>query len=543
MQIFVDAFLDTVGVGGQACPGCNGQFDGGDWWGESFKPLPPVDFILRDAATGEEIQRATARKAPGTGIAKAYFGVPLRDKFTLELAEVPAGFQLCPNCPPRRTIKARDFDLGMRFERYFFWFGCPTKTATPTRTPTRTPTATASPTSTRTPTSTPTLTGTPPTMTSTPTATGTPPTLTSTPTATGTPPTPTSTPTATGTPPTPTFTATGTPPTPTMTSTPTATGTPPTLTSTPTATGTPPTPTSTPTATGTPPTPTFTATGTPPTPTSTSTPTATGTPPTPTLTSTPTATGTPTLTVTPSPTGQFFVIYFPLLVKYYSPTTAVPPTFTPTPQTATPTPTVTRLPQTATPTATPTATGTPQTATLTPTPTATGTPQTATPTPTATGTPPTATPPTPTPTPRRTPTPCAASLIIRKFEDLNGNGRWDEGEPPLSGWTFTVASSGGIRRVTTGADGTVALVGFVGGETVTVTELLDLQEPGWIPSSPNPQKITLVCGENVLWFGNGRPGLPVTGGEFSPKGKGRRGSASAPGSPPARPCRAAGPGG
>ncbi|MEA3345334.1 MAG: SdrD B-like domain-containing protein [Chloroflexota bacterium] len=82
-------------------------------------------------------------------------------------------------------------------------------------------------------------------------------------------------------------------------------------------------------------------------------------------------------------------------------------------------PTPTRRPPTATPkpTATPTNTPTP---TITPTPTDTPTP-TVTPTPTST----------PTPTP--TPTPPVGSLCVLAYEDLDGDGQWDAEERLLAG--------------------------------------------------------------------------------------------------------------
>ena len=286
-------------------------------------------------------------------------------------------------------------------------------TPTPTRTPTTTytPTPTGTPTSTRTPTATLT-----PTATATPTYTlVTPGAPTHTPTATNTAtPTGTPTPTATLTP-TPTATPTNTPVTPgAPTHTPTATNT-----ATPTAT---PTPTATLT-----PTPTATPTHTPVTPGApTHTPTATNT-------ATPTATPTPTASLTPTPTAT----------PTNTPVTPGAPTHTPTATntatpTGTPTPTATLTPTpTATPTNTPVTPGAPThtpTATNTATPTGTPTP-TATLTPTATATP-TNTPVTPgapthTPTPTATPTQQTFGSTVSGvvFEDRNGNGAQEPGEP------------------------------------------------------------------------------------------------------------------
>lgn len=120
--------------------------------------------------------------------------------------------------------------------------------------------------------------------------------------------------------------------------------------------------------------------------------------------------------------------------------TAAAPSSTPTPS-RTPTATATFPPtRTRTPTATPTRSATPtRTATHGPTATATAT-RTATSTLTPTGTP------TVTPTSTQTPIPTATSTATRDtgtlkgvaFDDLNGNGFLDEGEPGLAGAVFAL---------------------------------------------------------------------------------------------------------
>gem|GEM_PF-5453749 len=280
--------------------------------------------------------------------------------------------------------------------------------------------------------------------------------------------------------PPPTVTPTGTPVPPTVT----PTSIPPTVTQTvtpvPTATETPG-PVFTPTETAL---PTATATGTPspsPTPTQTVTAIATETE-TPLSSPTPTATATETETPLPSPTT----------------TETTTPRIT---ETATPTPTATdTLPPTSTPTVTPTST---PTATLTTTPTSTATVT-----------------PSPTPTRQQTPivpdgpapTPCPASLVVLKYLDADGNQRRDADEPVLSGWTFQVRLPGVEYDLTTGPDGTFKVEDLHGGDSLTLTERLDLQEPGWLPSGPVSRAITLGCGVNQLDFGNARLTLPETGG-------------------------------
>jgi CSLREA domain-containing protein len=402
-----------------------------------------------------------------------------------------------------------------------------TFTATPTPTPTPTPTqsgfcgaaqgtCTPSPTVTSTPT---------PTLTPTASPTFTPTQVgfcgaaqgTCTPTATPTF-TPTRTPTITNTPTlTPTQTGfcgatqgTCTPsPTRTFTATPTAS---PTFTPTRTATRT-----ATPTQVGfcgatqgtcTPsPTRTFTATPTPtPTATPTSTPTQIGfcgatqgtCTPTVTSTFTPTRTPTPTATPTYTPTQVGFCgatqgTCTPTATRTFTPTfTATPtatPTYTPTQigfcggthatctPTTTPTFTATRTPtRTATPTYTPTQVGFCGGTHATCTPTATRS-FTATSTPTRTFTA------TPTRTATRTPT---IRISGMKWNDLDGNGVKDPGEPGLPGWTINIVC--GTRpnlidlQTTTDANGQYSFTGL-GPGTCTVSETLP---PGWTQTFPAP---------------------------------------------------------
>ncbi|MFQ5855622.1 MAG: hypothetical protein ACE5LU_08275, partial [Anaerolineae bacterium] len=235
------------------------------------------------------------------------------------------------------------------------------------------------------------------------------------------------------------------------------------------------------------------------------TPTATATA-TETATATATVTPTGTLTVTNTPTATTTATETATATATATPTGTLTVTDTPT-ATATPTPTST-LTVTNTPTATATATATPTvTLTATNTPTATATP---TPTVTLTATPtltPTGTPAISTPTP-----PCPASLTIKKYHDLNGNGTRDENEPYLSGWIFRITVGGQVFDIVTDEGGTATLGGLRGGQTVTIEERLDLLPEGnWLSTTGSPIQTTLRCGDNELKFGNARGKLPPTG--------------------------------
>jgi uncharacterized repeat protein (TIGR01451 family) len=90
-----------------------------------------------------------------------------------------------------------------------------------------------------------------------------------------------------------------------------------------------------------------------------------------------------------------------------------------------------------------------------------------------------------------------AKLCVTKFHDLDGDGVQDLGEPGLPGWTFTV--SGGVGTITTGPQGSFCSVVPAPG-TYTASEQ---GQPGWTPTTPNPQQATVSPGQSVtLSFGN-----------------------------------------
>jgi hypothetical protein len=91
-------------------------------------------------------------------------------------------------------------------------------------------------------------------------------------------------------------------------------------------------------------------------------------------------------------------------------------------------------------------------------------------------------------------------LSVFKFNDLNGNGVQDPGEPPLPGWTFNVNGPASYSG-TTDANGSYFIHCLPTG-TYTVTEVT---QPGWVVTTPpgGSQQITLDCGLSyVVNFGN-----------------------------------------
>ncbi|MDD4447611.1 MAG: SdrD B-like domain-containing protein, partial [Methanothrix sp.] len=94
-----------------------------------------------------------------------------------------------------------------------------------------------------------------------------------------------------------------------------------------------------------------------------------------------------------------------------------------------------------------------------------------------------------------------------KFEDLDGNGARDEGEPGLAGWTINLKSGDTIvATTTTGPDGAYAFTEIAPG-TYTVEEVAQSSWSQSYPASPGSHTVTLVsgvAGPNDIDFGNMR---------------------------------------
>ena len=96
----------------------------------------------------------------------------------------------------------------------------------------------------------------------------------------------------------------------------------------------------------------------------------------------------------------------------------------------------------------------------------------------------------------------AGTLCIVKFNDLNGNGVQDPGEPTLANWTFTVtAPDGSTHQVTTNADGRICRDVPPGIYTIA-----EVAQAGWTQTAPVPvgtQTVTVTPGQTTtVAFGN-----------------------------------------
>jgi uncharacterized surface anchored protein len=96
------------------------------------------------------------------------------------------------------------------------------------------------------------------------------------------------------------------------------------------------------------------------------------------------------------------------------------------------------------------------------------------------------------------------SIAGTKFNDTNGNGARDAGEPPLAGVTIQLRNAAGqVTTSTTTAAGDFSFPGLAAG-TYTLSEVVP---PGYrqtAPPSPGTISVTLAAGQNVtgLLFGN-----------------------------------------
>ena len=111
----------------------------------------------------------------------------------------------------------------------------------------------------------------------------------------------------------------------------------------------------------------------------------------------------------------------------------------------------------------------------------------------------------------RSPTNCTTllgSICGMKFNDLNGNGVRDAGEPGLPGWLINLSYNNAAGHVTlidtTDANGKYCFNNLQGGGTYTVSET---NQSGWqqtVPPSPGTYTVALAAGQtkDSLNFGN-----------------------------------------
>lgn len=104
-------------------------------------------------------------------------------------------------------------------------------------------------------------------------------------------------------------------------------------------------------------------------------------------------------------------------------------------------------------------------------------------------------------------TDAVGTLVASKYDDLNGNGSRDLGEPGVANWPITITGPSGVNATTrdfaTGADGTVTIPSLLVGDYTVQEGTL----AGWTPLGPTSVARTVTSGGTATAaFGNARLG-------------------------------------
>jgi len=110
--IMVHSFPDAIGKSGGDFPGCNNQFDSGDWAEGTNNRLPPLHYKLTDVNGTKVLYEGMGAPGPGRVDQRHYIRVCQPPPYVLTLVTKDfAGYSLCPNSKAIRVITDRDFQL------------------------------------------------------------------------------------------------------------------------------------------------------------------------------------------------------------------------------------------------------------------------------------------------------------------------------------------------------------------------------------------------------------------------------------------------
>ncbi|MCB2179762.1 DUF11 domain-containing protein [bacterium] len=84
-----------------------------------------------------------------------------------------------------------------------------------------------------------------------------------------------------------------------------------------------------------------------------------------------------------------------------------------------------------------------------------------------------------------------------KYLDVNGNGQWDNGEPPLEGWEIQLGGAGSATTYTD-AEGHYIFENLADG-AYNVTEICPEETPAWFQTEPEYGAV--ACGADIYSFG------------------------------------------
>ena len=97
------------------------------------------------------------------------------------------------------------------------------------------------------------------------------------------------------------------------------------------------------------------------------------------------------------------------------------------------------------------------------------------------------------------------NITVRKFNDLNGDGKKEDNEPFLQGWTFTLKGNDIEDTRTTDATGSIQYINLNPG-SYTVTETM---QPGWRSTTGTAQTV-IIGPDKTIMFGNQQIPVPPT---------------------------------
>lgn len=124
--LVLESWVDSVGVGGYRCPGCNAAWDSGDYPGRysrTLRPQEPPTFIVRGADGAILWVGQPGTRPSGPPAAQILLCVP--PPYSVSLARLPGGYVSCPNSPQERLVGPADLGAGRQAVlRFPYWRGC-----------------------------------------------------------------------------------------------------------------------------------------------------------------------------------------------------------------------------------------------------------------------------------------------------------------------------------------------------------------------------------------------------------------------------------
>ena len=113
-RIAFRAFPDTVGMGGYACPGCDGVFAQSDRMGATGRRLQPLLASISEPGNPNNVYWIGRLDREDAAIQEVYLQalVDVPPPYEIRLITMsPLGYRLCPNSPAFALVDQSDFDM------------------------------------------------------------------------------------------------------------------------------------------------------------------------------------------------------------------------------------------------------------------------------------------------------------------------------------------------------------------------------------------------------------------------------------------------